>query len=71
MTRLNLLVTRIKHYVDLLQVQLKLYEPGTEERKLIQDELDQVEYNLEFMLSIEDHILQERTKNGCHLTLIK
>ncbi len=71
MTRLNLLVTRIKHYVDLLQVQLKLYEPGTEERKLIQDELDQVEFNLEFMLSIEDHIHQERTKNGCHLTLIK
>ena len=51
MTRLNLLVTRIKHYVDLLQVQLKLYEPGTEERQIIQDELDQVEYNLEFMLS--------------------
>ena len=71
MTRLNLLVTRIKHYVDLLQVQLKLYEPGTEERKIIQDELDQVEFNLEFMLSIEDHIHQEGTKNGCHLTLIK
>ncbi len=71
MTRLNLLVTRIKHYVDLLQVQLKLYEPGTEERQVIQDELDQVEYNLEFMLSIEDHIEKERTKNGCHLTLIK
>lgn len=71
MTRLNLLVTRIKHYVDLLQVQLKIYEPGTEERKLIQDELDQLEYNLEFMLSIEDHIEKERTKNGHHLTLIK
>ena len=71
MTRLNLLVTRIKHYVDLLQVQLKLYEPGTEERQVIQDELDQVEYNLEFMLSIEDHINKEHSKNGCHLTLIK
>ena len=71
MTRLNLLVTRIKHYVDLLQVQLKLYEPGTEERQIIQDELDQVEYNLEFMLSIEDRINKEHNKNGCHLTLIK
>ena len=70
MKRLNLLVTRIKTYVELLQVQLKLYSPGTQEHTLIQTELDTLEAQLEFMLSIEDHMDIQRATRP-HLRLIK
>ena len=70
MKRLNLLVTRIKTYVELLQVQLKLYSPGTQEHTLIKTELDTLEAQLEFMLSIEDHMDIQKA-NRPHLRLIK
>ena len=61
MKRIDLLLTRLKTYVDLLQVQLKLHSPGSNEYDLIQDELDTVEVQLEFMLSVDDH-LNKRVK---------
>ena len=70
MKRIDLLLTRLKTYVDLLQVQLKLHDPGSKDYNLIQDELDTVEVQLEFMLTVDDH-LNKRVKEKNHLTLIK
>ncbi len=70
MKRIDLLLTRLKTYVELLQVQLKLHDPGSNDHHLIQDELDTVEIQLEFMLSVDDH-LNKRVKQKNHLTLIK
>lgn len=70
MKRIDLLLTRLKTYVDLLQVQLKLHSPGSNDYNLIQDELDTVEVQLEFMLTVDDH-LNKRVKEKNHLTLIK
>ena len=70
MKRIDLLLTRLKTYVDLLQVQLKLHDPGSTDYNLIQDELDTVEVQLEFMLTVDDH-LNKRVKEKNHLTLIK
>ncbi len=70
MKRIDLLLTRLKTYVDLLQVQLKLHDVGSKDYNLIQDELDTVEVQLEFMLTVDDH-LNKRVKEKNHLTLIK
>ena len=70
MKRIDLLLTRLKTYVDLLQVQLKLHDVGSENYNLIQEELDTVEVQLEFMLTVDDH-LNKRVKEKNHLTLIK
>ena len=43
---------------------------GSKDYNLIQDELDTVEVQLEFMLTVDDH-LNKRVKEKNHLTLIK
>ena len=67
--RIDLLVTRLKTYVELLQVQLKLQTPGSKDYYLIEEELDSVEVQLEFMLSVDDHMKSNTTEPK--LTLIK
>lgn len=67
--RIDLLVTRIKTYVDLLQVQMKLHPKGSNEYNALECELDSVEVQLEFMLSIDDHLKTKQPTK--HLTLIK
>jgi hypothetical protein len=66
--RIDLLTTRLRTYIDLLQVQLKLHTPGDPDYLLIEDELDSIEIQLEFMLTIPDKL---EPKQKGHLTLIK
>ena len=56
MKRIDLLTTRLRTYIDLLQVQLKLHTPGEPDYLLIETELDSIEVQLEFMLTIPDKL---------------
>tara|TARA_B100001093_G_scaffold268864_1_gene257052 strand:- start:391 stop:537 length:147 start_codon:yes stop_codon:yes gene_type:complete len=48
---------------------MKLHPKGSNEYNALECELDSVEVQLEFMLSIDDHLKTKQTTK--HLTLIK
>ena len=54
MQRIDQLLTQMREYIKQLQFELDRYDPATDEYSAIKEELDHIEWYMEYTLSLGD-----------------